>query len=313
MRSWFDRRRLRGQQTADNYRNRLTPVIEFAEQPEVLRRWPLGADIDRDFVVRLRSFLHQRRVTRNGRAAADERPHSPGQIYNILDCADYVLLGAPAGRATGSVDDQESIHPRTRRRSSEQGSAAPVVFPLDLRIRLVALMDTWQLCQLGIALVLPLRPEDYTGLLLSEVDFTERLLHFGSRLEGWDFNKGQQNYRVPFPPELEPLLHRCVDGRSAGPLLRQRTIVDQRRRPKLVASSIDEVGDAFTRAMAGAKPGAIQAKQDGKRLFRRLLREMGGVSSDSLGKEFQALLAQVHFKIPPEPGSTICAPRPAPI
>ena len=86
---------------------------------------------------------------------------------------------------------------------------------------MVRRMDSWQLCQLAIALVLPLRPEDYTGLLISEVDFNERVLNFGTRLGGWDFNKGQQSFRTSFPPEMEPLLRRCVDGRSDGPLLRR--------------------------------------------------------------------------------------------
>jgi hypothetical protein len=170
----------------------------------------------------------------------------------------------------------------------------PTVFPIELRAGMVGLMDRWQLCQLAIALVLPLRPEDYTGLLVSEVDFEGRLLKFGTRLDGWDFNKGQQAFRVPFPVELEPLLRACVAGRADGPLLRQRTIADGRRQPKLRISSADEIRDGFERALIAAKPGQIQAKQDGKRLFRRLLREMGGVSPDSLAKEFDGLAREVR-------------------
>jgi hypothetical protein len=37
---------------------------------------------------------------------------------------------------------------------------------------------------MAIPLVLPLRPEDYTGLLISEVDFFSRVLCFGRRLAG---------------------------------------------------------------------------------------------------------------------------------
>ena len=101
-------------------------------------------------------------------------------------------------------------------------------------------MDGWQLCQLCIAMVLPLRPEDYTGLLISEVDLAARILHFGTRFGGWDFNKGQQSFRVPFPRELDSLLRQCVAGRVEGPLLRQRTIADGRRQPKLLVRSTEE-------------------------------------------------------------------------
>ena len=292
-----EKRKLRGKQTADNYRNRLTSLIEFSERPDALREWPLAADINRDFVVQFRTFLHERKVTRNGRAAAAERPLSTGQVFNILDCARTMFSWArrpevqqiPSTLGNPFTDDLVGYRPR-------KDPLRPVVFPLDLRIRLVALMDPWQLCQLGVALVLPLRPEDYTGLLISEVNFSTRLLYFGTRLDGWDFSKGQQSFCVPFPPVLEPLLRRCVDGRSEGPLLRQRTIVDHRRRPKLLVDSIEHVRDSFAGAMAGAKLGEIQGKQDGKRLFRRLLRAMGGVSPDSLAKEFDTLLA--HVEVP---------------
>ena len=173
-----------------------------------------------------------------------------------------------------------------------------VVFPMDFRIQLVGQMDTWQLCHLSLAMVLPLRPEDFTGLLISEVDMVGRVLRFGSRLSGWDFNKGQQCFRVPFPPELDALLGRCVVGRRAGPLLRQRTIVDGRRCPKLVVLTTAEIEETFRREMATAKPGTIQAKQDGKQLFRRLLRSLGGVSEDSLAKEFDQVLAGVELAAP---------------
>jgi len=173
----------------------------------------------------------------------------------------------------------------------------PVVFPPDLRKQIVGQMDAWQLCQLGIDMVLPLRPEDYTGLLISEVDFTGRVLHFGTRFGGGDFNKGQQSFRVPYPPELDSLLHRCVADRSEGPLLRQRTIADGRHLPKVLVQSTEELEELFRREMASAKPGTIQAKQDGKQLFRRLLRSMGGVSPDSLAKEFRKASANIQIPV----------------
>jgi hypothetical protein len=174
----------------------------------------------------------------------------------------------------------------------------PVVFPQKLRIELVGSMDRWQLSHLGIALVLPLRPEDYAGLLISEVDLSERLLHFGTRFDGWDFNKGRQSFRVPFPPELEALLRYCVAGRQAGPLLRQRTIVDGRRHPKLLVDSREQFDAYFARVMGAAKLGEIQTQQDGKQRIRRMLQSMGGVSPDSLAKEFNQILANVQ--VPPK-------------
>ncbi len=59
-------------------------------------------------------------------------------------------------------------------------------------------------------------------------------------------------------------------------------------------NSAEEIQTQFQRALATAKPGEIQATHDGKELFRRLLRDMGGVSSDTLAKEFKSLLKSVN-------------------
>jgi hypothetical protein len=112
-------------------------------------------------------------------------------------------------------------------------------------------------------------------------------------MSGWDFNKGRQSFHVPYPPELEPLLRHCAGGRADGPLLRRRTIFEGRQRPTLVVEDTEAVRLHFDHALATAKPGEVQAKQDGKDLFRRLLRDTGGVSPDSLAKEFKPLLAQL--------------------
>lgn len=294
-----EKRSTRGKATADHYRQRLTPLIEFAEHPKNLPKWPLAADLDRDFAIQFRKFLHERTVARNGRAAAQQKPVSPGQIYNILDCARTLVNWArrpevqhlPISLANPFTEDLVGRRP-------SKDPLREVIFPLDFRIQLAGQMDGWQLCQLSLPLVLPLRPEDFCGLLISEVDFDRRIMRFGTRLGGWDFNKGQQSFRVPFPAELAPLLRRCVANRAEGPLLRQRTIVNGRRRPKFNASSTAQIEDVFRREMAAAKPGVIQAPQDGKRLFRRLLRAMGGTSEDSLAKEFDQVLAASGLMAP---------------
>lgn len=110
---------------------------------------------------------------------------------------------------------------------------------------------------------------------------------------GWDCSKGQQSFRVPFPLQAAPLLRACVDGRLDGPLLRQRSVVELRRQPRINVNSAEEIQARFERALATAKPGTIQAAHDGKELFRRLLRDMGGVSPDTLAKEFKSLLKSV--------------------
>jgi hypothetical protein len=121
----------------------------------------LGLDhIDRDFVVRLLTFLHERKVTRNGRAAATENVLSLRPIFNVLDCARTMISWAcrpevqqlPITMGNPFSEDLVGHRPT-------EDPLRPVVFPPDLRMQIVGQMDAWQLCQLCIAMVLPLFDE----------------------------------------------------------------------------------------------------------------------------------------------------------
>ncbi|MHB1034192.1 MAG: hypothetical protein ACYC35_24385 [Pirellulales bacterium] len=252
--------------------------------------------MDRQFAVDCRAYLHQRKVTRNGRAAAAEQPMSPGQIYNVLDCTRSLLNWAK--RPDVNQLPSWFVNPFDKAIVGQRASKDPlrdVVFRIERRIELVQHMDLWQLCHFAIPFVLPLRPEDYTGLLISEVDFAARRLRFGSRFDGRDFNKGRQSFQVPFPAEIEPLLHVCMDGRQEGPLLRGRSYFEGRRKPKQPVASAEEFEACFDRTLSAARPGEIQAEQDFKHVVRKVLQAMGGASPDAMAKEFKSVLAKGHL------------------
>ena len=97
----------------------------------------------------------------------------------------------------------------------------------------------------------------------------------------------------PFPSAIEPLLRRCVAGRADGPLLRRRAIFAGRSQPNSIVNSVADVVAHFDTALQRSPEGEVQAAQDSKRLFRRVLREMGGVSEDELAREFKRILAKV--------------------
>jgi integrase len=284
-------RSLRGKETAMDYRSRLAAVLEFAETQPARRRWPLAADIDRDFAVQLRQFLFARQVTGNGHPNTATRTTSPRQVYNVLDCLRTMLNWArrPEVHAVPSA----FVNPLTKDIVGERqrrDPLAPTKLPLESRIELVQRMDDYQLMQVGLALVLPLRPDELTALLISDVDWHERFLSCGTRFAGRDYNKGRQSFRIPFPPELEPLLRRCAGGRLEGPLLRSRKLLIGSNKPKITLSSRDELARLLDQEVAAMPAGAVQSEQDAKSLFRRLLLRMGGTSPDALGKEFKKVL-----------------------
>jgi integrase len=140
--------------------------------------------------------------------------------------------------------------------------------------------------------VLPLRPEDFSGLLIADVNFEEKFFQFGPRFGGGDFNKGRQKFSCPFPEELLGLLSHCVGSRAGGPVLRRREIFEGRRQPRVPVDSAAEVERHVESALRNAAPGELQSPQDYKRGIRACLRRMGGMSEDSQAKEFKQLFAK---------------------
>ncbi|MBA3480400.1 MAG: hypothetical protein H0T51_01165 [Pirellulales bacterium] len=288
-----EKRKTVGLNTAQDYQSRLTHLLAYAEQPSVQRHWTAAGDVDRDFVIGFRGFLIERRVSRNGQSASEATLISPRQVHNVLDCARTMFAWAkqPAVNRLVSWHD----NPFTQDLVGERPRKDPLraaAFPLATRIELVRHMDEWQLLHLGWRLVLPLRPEDFTGLLVNEVDVVRRELLFRTRFAGADFNKGRQEFRCPYPESLDPILRLCIDGRAAGPLLRRREVFQGSRRPRRLVASSEDASHHIRSALRNVASGVLQAPQDHKRIVRRCIRDMGGMSEDAMAKELKTLFAQ---------------------
>src|SRR5262249_28111141 len=94
--------------------------------------------------------------------------------------------------------------------------------PPEVRVRVVGSMDPWQLCQLSLSMVLPLRPDEAAGLLVTDLNLEKGWLEIGTGPAADNFTKARQSFKLPFPEELKPILRSCIGGRVAGPLLRSR-------------------------------------------------------------------------------------------
>jgi len=288
------KRKLCGQRTAGDYRTRLAPVVEFAETDSARKKWSTAASVDQDFAIEFRSWLFDRRVTRNGRAASPEKLISPHQVYNVLDCARTAFNWAKNVRvaklpASFLNPFNEEIVGRRPRKDPLRKS----LFPIERRIQLVGIMDEWQLSHLALSTVLPLRPEDCAALLINEIDYGERLIRFGTRFEGRDFNKARLSFACPYPEQLEPFLRFCQASRLDGPLLRRRTVFEGRRLPDLRVVGRGDAAARVKEALERAPATQRETLQDQKQLIRRAVRRMGGVSKDELAKEFKEVVSKV--------------------
>lgn len=288
-----EKRQLRGQQTANDYRSRLAPVLDFAELPENLKAWPLAIDIDAAFARSLRAFLHQYRSTRNGRPGAGPRPLSARQIINILECMRTLLHWARSASVRKLPADW--VMPFTPDIVGQVPAKNPLredKLPLAARVQIVGAMDRWQLCHLALSLTLPLRPDEAAGLLIGDINFSKGWAEFGERFKDANFTKGRTAFVLPFPEELQLILRTCIGDRAEGPLLRSRRAFEGRQGVQAVPS-LDYLKQLYDAELVSQPQGAVQTEQDRKLLFRHLLRRLGGVTEDALAKEFKKLLAVV--------------------
>ena len=156
-------------------------------------------------------------------------------------------------------------------------------------------MDAWQLCHLAPSLVLPMRPDEATGLLIADVGLDRRRLRFGTRFGDRDFTKGRRTFEVPFPSELVPLLRAAVGTRAAGPLLRKRAIFEGRERPAVDIVAPGDVEAIYEADLLAGEGGEwVTSEQDTKVVLRRVLRRAGGVSTDDLSREFGKVLRRLE-------------------
>lgn len=285
-----EKRATRGAATARTYLERLGPVLSFVEGRDSLRRWPLARDIDRDAILQLRTHLMRSQVTPNGKPGAVPKPISPRQIRNCLETLRNVLHWG--SRPQVRKLPTEYVQPITPDLIGPAPTKDPLrksLVPIADRIRMVQRMDTWQLLQLSILLVLPLRHEDVAGALITDVDQGLMTLSLGDRFHGNDFTKGRTIVHIPLPSQLRPILRLCKGGRANGPLFRSRRgyapLPGNRE-----SSACCDVERLLHDRLLQAPPTSIQTEQDRKRVLRELIKDLGGVSLDSISKELRSLL-----------------------
>lgn len=280
----------KGLQTAQDYKSRLMPVLRFAEQPVQIRRWSYARDVNKEFVREFRAFLIQQQTSRNGRPGGKPKSFSHRQIVNILGCLRTMFAWASNPESRRLPADW--LNPVTNDLVGTVPAKDPFrddKVPLDLRIRIAAAMDQWQLCQIGPSLVLPMRPDEVAGLLVGDFKFDRGWLEFGHQFDDVNTTKEGTTFRLPLPKELLPIMAACVAGRTEGPLMRSRRAFQKNEIDRLRSAA--ELRERYEELLQQQARGRVQTHHDRKRLFRSLLRKLGGISEDAMNVEFKKILA----------------------
>jgi integrase len=284
-----DVRKLNGATTSTTYKSRLMPVLEFAEIAEHRKKWKYAVDLDRSFAVALRGFLFQRHCAANGRPTGPQRPVSSATVRHQLECLRSMLHWAarqdvallPCGFPNPLTADIVGQPPKKDPLREDK-------MPMELRTSLVSRMDFEQLKILALPFVLPLRPSEFTGLLVSDVDFERNCFRVGTRLGGDDGTKERTSFVMPFPEEFRSFVAGLIEKRNEGPLLRCPKARTRRDLPTL--SSHDDLVDLFRARLANCPSDSVLTEQDRKREFRTMLVELGGVSERTLARTFDRLM-----------------------
>jgi integrase len=283
----------RGQDTADDYRPKLGWLLRFADQCDIAKRWPYAADIDRDFCLRFKGFLHTAQTTRNGRPGAVPTPISERHIYNVLEaCRSLLRWGKRPEIAKLPSDWVIPLSDDIIGQRPSKPAFREQLLPVAARIAILAHMDWWQLCHLGILLVLPCRAGEVQGLLISDVDQEKRWLKFETRFGGADYTKGKTSFVLPYPKELEPLFRACQAGREEGPLFSPRDEAFERAGPDLKG----KIEQLFSLHLQTKSASQIVTAQDRKTAFRRFLIKRGGISIDELRREMNRVLESAGLR-----------------
>lgn len=274
------------------YLAKLGHVLDFAEQPKNLRRWKLARDINREFAIELRAFLMSCNVMPNGRPGGKPRKMSAKMVRLCQEALRSILNWARKPQVRKLPADY--YHPFTEDVLSREPSKDPLrqsPVPMEKRIRVVAAMNRWQLLHLTTLLVIPTRFEDVAGAVISDFDLNEGVWRLGTRFGGADFNKGRVNVVMPLPPVLINLLRVAAADRTEGPMFLCQKLFDkparQRHLPHL--QSRNDLEAMIQDRLASAPKSEIATEPDRKEFIRKLIHELGAVSTDNISRQLQRL------------------------
>ncbi len=286
-----DCRKRCGWQTAETYKTRLMPVLDFLEQAGNRKQWRLTEDIERDCVLKLRAYLTTRTVTRNGRAGAPSKPMSPRQVKHCLETLRATINWALRAEVRKlPVDFRNPITQDIVGQLPQKDPLRKAAVSLDNRVQIVHHMDAWELTHLTGRLILPLRHEELCSILISDVGWTAKSLYVGTRFDGCDFTKGRTSFTIPLDPLLLQLWFVCAKGRADGLLFRS---------PHSWQMPLDkdpatfpcrrEIEECIAVAFLSKKEQEVQTDNDRKQVIRDLFYKCGGMHPDDVRRAMKRL------------------------
>ena len=107
-----------------------------------------------------------------------------------------------------------------------------------------------------------------------------------TRFDGADFSKEKTNLLLPLPEELMPVLNTCAGDRFEGLLLRRRAIWDWSKLAKEYVIDRAHFKVCLQERLV-SQGSQVTSANDRKKITRSILRDLGGIDTNQLAKEFK--------------------------
>jgi integrase len=270
--------------TVRRYAGALNHYTAFADQPQVVKRYPTAGTIDRAFRLEFAAFLAAREVTGNGRAGTARRMRNP----------QFVTDAVRAVFAWACDPDRGKLLPEGFRNPFlRAGGRAPVLkgdplaapdVTLPMAVELVRACDAFQLRLFVPLLVFGLRAAEPCVLFADQL--RDGWLSVPCVPELGLLTKGRRDKRFPLIERLEPFWELFRNGKENGFLLERRSVAEDGESVRLCGASLAElIGEYRSRCeRTSAKTAADRA-----RVRAGVFRDAGGLDYDHVQGEFAKL------------------------
>jgi hypothetical protein len=277
----------------NRYRAALAHYAAYVMKPQIERKHPFAAGVERAFAQGLAAFLAAREVAPNGRSARTRRPmRSHAFVWETVRTV-YRWAADP---------DRGALMPAGFRSPfNRKGLSSPPARDLfgepditvAMAVRFSAACDAYQLRLFAPLLFCGLRAKEPAYLFHEYVDgpITDPWLRVKCNSELHYRTKGNRDKRVPLLDAIRRLL--ASDGRTHGLLYVRRGVYGAgvRARPLLGASMTDVAAEIACRLKLRAVSSAAMRQT----IRDQVLGEAGGINYDCIENEFSGLAASLGW------------------
>ena len=288
-RRWLDHHeyvRRTSLQTIRRYRAATNHLLRFTTDVQPVRRVSDFRTLQAEAFVR---YLREVRVAPNGHAHAVKRPLRDKGVKFILEICSTLLNYAAKNRHLPPYASNPFQDIEIRRIPVE--NAKPIeIFTCQMEENFLKACDSWQFPIFATLFMTGLRPAELTHLMLpDDLDLKRGWLRIRNKRElGWQI-KTRNEREIPISSSLCCVLEEALEGRSYGPVFRQRRCSGDFI-PPLDNRTPSDLERIYRRRCEEAK---AEDRQSEAEVAKTIWRDLGALKNDQIRREFNKVTDKI--------------------